>query len=146
MNNSIAITEVTKVDRDVVGTLASLIPQLSEKHQPPTHADVVEIVQSEAVKLFVARDISNNSIVGCLTLVVFRIPTGKRAWLEDVVVDKAYRGRGIGRHLCNKAIDVARQAGVEKIDLTSYPSRKAANRLYQSMGFKLRDTNIYRLA
>ena len=77
-------------------------------------------------------------------MVLFRIPTGVRAMIEDVVVDEALRGRGIGEALSREALKVARENGARTVDLTSRPSREAANRLYQRIGFKLRDTNVYR--
>jgi ribosomal protein S18 acetylase RimI-like enzyme len=94
--------------------------------------------------VFVARVDSN--IVGSLTLVTFRIPTGIRAWIEDVVVDESARGHGVGEALNQAAIQEARQKGAVTVDLTSRPSREAANRLYQRIGFVQRDTNVYRLS
>ena len=85
------------------------------------------------------------AILGSMTLVVFRIPTGLRAWIEDVVVDEAARGRGVGETLNRAAIEWARVEGATTVDLTSRPSREAANRLYQRLGFQERSTNVYRL-
>jgi ribosomal protein S18 acetylase RimI-like enzyme len=82
--------------------------------------------------------------VGSLTLVTFRIPTGIRAWIEDVVVDESARGHGVGEALNQAAIEEARHKGAVTVDLTSRPSREAANRLYQRIGFTPRDTNVYR--
>ena len=87
---------------------------------------------------------SVGDIVGTLTLVVFRIPTAIRAWIEDVVVDESARGRGVGEALTAAALDRAKAAGARTVDLTSRPSREAANRLYQRLGFIGRDTNVYR--
>jgi ribosomal protein S18 acetylase RimI-like enzyme len=92
--------------------------------------------------LFVARE--RGEIIGTLSLALFRIPTGLRAWIEDVIVDSAARGKGVGEALNRAAIDHAAKAGARTIDLTSRPSREAANRLYQRIGFKLRETNVYR--
>jgi ribosomal protein S18 acetylase RimI-like enzyme len=78
------------------------------------------------------------------TLVAFRIPTGKRAWIEDVTVDQAGRRRGVGTALTRAMLDRARELGCKTVDLTSRPSREAANRLYQQLGFVARDTNVYR--
>ena len=83
-------------------------------------------------------------IVGSLTLAMFRIPTGVRAWIEDVVVDDSARGHGAGESLNQAALDFAKANGAITVDLTSRPSREAANRLYQRMGFKLRESNLYR--
>ena len=95
--------------------------------------------------LLIARDERDQDrIVGSLTLAMFRIPTGYRAWIEDVVVDTAVRGRGIGDKLNRVALDKARDAGANTVDLTSRPSREAANRLYKRIGFEQRETNVYR--
>jgi ribosomal protein S18 acetylase RimI-like enzyme len=79
-----------------------------------------------------------------LTLAVFRIPTGVRAWIEDVVVDENQRGRGVGEALTQAALELASARGARTVDLTSRPSRDIANRLYKRMGFELRETNVYR--
>ena len=102
-----------------------------------------EIVDSDATFLLVARDLDGR-IVGSLTLVLFRIPTGLRAWIEDVVVDDAAKGQGVGEALNRYAIDVAAERGARSVDLTSRPSREAANRLYRRLGFEPRETNVYR--
>jgi ribosomal protein S18 acetylase RimI-like enzyme len=104
--------------------------------------DLQEMVDSDAVTLFVATD--GGVTVGTLTLVVFSIPTGLRAWIEDVIVDEGARGIGIGEALIVAAINEARTRGVRSIDLTSRPSRDAANALYRRLGFERRDTNVYR--
>lgn len=102
------------------------------------------MVASQASVVLVARDGANGPIVGSLTLALFRIPTGVRAWIEDVVVDSSMRGRGVGQALTAHALERARAAGARTVDLTSRPSREAANRLYQRMGFTERSTNVYR--
>jgi ribosomal protein S18 acetylase RimI-like enzyme len=105
-----------------------------------TLAELEEICVNDTV--FIAR--SDGAVVGSLTLVVFRIPTGLRAWIEDVVVDEAARGLGIGEALNRAAIRKTNDMGCRTLDLTSRPSRVAANKLYQKLGFKARETNIYR--
>jgi ribosomal protein S18 acetylase RimI-like enzyme len=127
---------------EVVEALARLVPQLSRSSPPPTAAEVAEMVGSPADDLLVAR--IGGRIVGCLTLITFRIPTGIRCWIEDVVVDEAARGRGVGDALSRFAIDRAHARGARTLDLTSRPSREAANRLYQRLGFVRRDTHVYR--
>jgi ribosomal protein S18 acetylase RimI-like enzyme len=109
-----------------------------------TTSDVAALVESPATVVFIARD--DGRIVGSLTLVVFPIPTGLRAWIEDVVVDDAARGQGVGEALTNAAIDESRRRHVRSIDLTTRPTREAANRLYARLGFVLRDTNVYRFS
>jgi ribosomal protein S18 acetylase RimI-like enzyme len=109
-------------------------------------AQLREIVDSPATAVFVARDGAalGGTILGGLTLAVFRIPTGVRAWIEDVVVDGGARGRGVGEALNRAALDEARRRGAKTVDLTSRPSREEANRLYRRIGFAPRDTNVYR--
>jgi ribosomal protein S18 acetylase RimI-like enzyme len=126
----------------LVDAFARLIPQLSKSSTPPGAAQLTEMIESPASDVLVAYD--GDTILGTLTLVVFRIPTGVRAWIEDVVVDDAARGMGVGDSLNRFALDVARAKGAKTVDLTSRPSREAANRLYQRIGFEARSTNVYR--
>ena len=141
----IAISEVVEVSDEIVAACWRLVPQLSSSNPPPSPEEVAEIVRSPATILFIARDPElENQIVGMLTLVIFRIPTGQHAWIEDVVVDERARRKGIGEALTRAAIERARAAGAATVDLTSRPSREAANRLYQRLGFVKRDTNVYR--
>ena len=136
------VTICETVTDEVVEAFARLIPQLSSSNPPPTRAQLEDLVASEASTLFVAR--VDGRIVGSLTLATFRIPTGVRAWIEDVVVDESARGHGVGEALNRAALDRARDEGAITVELTSRPSREAANRLYQRMGFVTRDTNVYR--
>jgi ribosomal protein S18 acetylase RimI-like enzyme len=123
--------------------LNHLLAQLS-RSAPPLDADGVrQIATWDGNSLLVAR--AAGRIVGMLTLVTFPIPSGLRAWIEDVVVDESVRGQGVGAALSREAVRLARAAGVRTIDLTSRPSREAANRLYQRLGFSLRDTSVYRM-
>lgn len=143
--DEVRIHEVTTVDDELVDAFALLIPQLSSSNPPPTAGELQQIVDAADSVLLVARDsLDGGRIVGSLTLAMFRIPTGLRAWIEDVVVDDAVRGRGIGELLNRVALDRARDAGAGTVDLTSRPSREAANRLYQRIGFEQRQTNVYR--
>ncbi len=136
--------EVCKsVDDELVEAMAALIPQLSSSSPAPTFAELQQIVSSDASHLLVARD-DQNRICGSMTLVVFRIPTGVRAWIEDVVVDSEARGQGVGDSLNRHALELAEKLGAKTVDLTSRPSREAANRLYQRLGFVARETNVYR--
>ena len=127
---------------ELVDGLNVLIPQLSSSAAPLTLADLEAIVHSKVVTLFVARD--GDTIVGTLSLVVFSIPSGVRAWIEDVVVAEAARGLGVGEALNTAALESARLRGVRTIDLTSRPSREAANAMYVKLGFERRETNVYR--
>ncbi|MDP6975547.1 MAG: GNAT family N-acetyltransferase [Acidimicrobiales bacterium] len=136
------IREATVADDDLLAAMARLIPQLSSSNPPPDAADLEAIVASDASVLLLAVD--DGEVVGSLTLALFRIPTGLRAWIEDVVVDGSSRGRGVGEALNLAALDRARAEGATTVDLTSRPSREAANRLYRRLGFEERETNVYR--
>jgi ribosomal protein S18 acetylase RimI-like enzyme len=137
------IAEIAEVDAALVEAFARLVPQLSSSSPPPGHDQLAEIVASDASVLLVARADSDR-IVGSLTLAIFRVPTGLLAWIEDVVVDEVARGSGAGEALVMAALERARVAGAKSVDLTSRPSREAANRLYQRLGFESRTTNVYR--
>jgi ribosomal protein S18 acetylase RimI-like enzyme len=140
---SIVVERVTAVTPELVTAFGRLTPQLSSSAPAPGRAELEEMVRSPATALLVARD-TDAGIVGSMTLVLFRIPTGVRAWVEDVVVDSAARGRGVAEMLCRDALNRACAAGARTVDLTSRPSREAANRLYERLGFVRRDTNVYR--
>jgi ribosomal protein S18 acetylase RimI-like enzyme len=140
----VRIEEVTSVDADLVAALRGLIGQLSPSATPPTEEHVREILDSSATRLLVARG-DEGAVIGSLTLVAFRIPTGVGVWIEDVVVDEAARGQGTGEALVREAIRLAEGAGAGSVNLTSRPDRVAANRLYQRLGFEPRETNVYRL-
>lgn len=137
------LSTAADVTAAVVDAFARLIPQLSSSSPAPTSDQLVEMATAEANHLLVAEG-GDGTILGSMTLVVFRIPTGVRAWIEDVVVDEAARGRGVGEILNRTALDLAYGLGAKTVDLTSRPSREAANRLYRKLGFEPRDTNIYR--
>ena len=143
--NGIEVAVASSVDDELVAAFSRLIPQLSRSADVPTPDLIREIVEAQASTVVIARDLRDNGrIVGMLTLVVFRIPTGVRAWIEDVVVDETMRGRGVGEALSQEAVRRAVGAGARTVDLTSRPSREAANRLYRRLGFTLRDSNVYR--
>jgi ribosomal protein S18 acetylase RimI-like enzyme len=137
-----SVRAAESVDADLVAALTALLPQLSRSAPPPTHEQLARIVADPATTLLVAED--DGRIVGSLTLAMFEIPTGVRAWIEDVVVDESARGRGVAADLVQAALDRAAKAGARTVDLTSRPDREAANRLYQRLGFEARATNIYR--
>lgn len=149
------IEQAKQVTDELVEAFARLTPQLSASNPAPTREQLAEMIGSPAITLLVAREpdaggeiaagaIAAGAIVGSLTLAMFRIPTGRRAWIEDVVVDSAQRGKGIGEALTRAALRVAQAAGATTVDLTSRPAREAANRLYQRIGFERRETNVYR--
>lgn len=137
---TISVAEV--VDDELVDAFAQLIPQLSSSSPPPGREQLSALVDGADTVLFLAR--REGSIVGSLTLAFYRIPTGMKAWIEDVVVDESARGLGIGRLLNEAALAEAQRRDAKDVSLTSRPSREAANRLYQRIGFERRDTNVYR--
>ncbi len=142
---NIEIEEIQTVTEEVIDAMNRLIPQLSSSYASPSIQNLEQIVSSPCTSLLVARDINqNNKIVGSLTLVLYRIPTGIRAWIEDLVVDQDVRKKGIGEALNRFAIDYASKRDAHSINLTSRPNRKAANRLYRGLGFKQLETNVYR--
>lgn len=134
---------LTTVNETVLNAFRKLIPQLSSHCVLPTEKDLKDIVNSNSVQLFIAEE--NNEILGTMTLVFNKIPTGDKLWIEDVVVDKVARGKGLGKELIQFAIKYAKNKNVKTINLTSSPERVAANKLYQKLGFMLRETNVYRL-
>ena len=152
------VSEAAEVTEEFASAFQKLVPQLSRSTEPPTAADLAEIVRSPATVLFAAYaedaaaggdeaggDVAETGeIIGSLTLVLFRIPTGLRARIEDVVVDESARGAGVGKALNLAAVERAAAEGAKSVDLTSSPVREAANELYLSLGFKQRDTNVYR--
>ena len=139
------IVEATEVTEELCQAFARLTSQLSGGSPGPSRSDLEAVVDSPAtILLLVREDGGDGRIVGSLTLVVFRVPTGVRAWIEDVVVDGVARGRGLGEALVREAMRRAQAAGARTVDLTSRPSREAANRLYRRLGFVPRETNLYR--
>lgn len=139
---SLDIRPADRVDDELVAAFAALIPQLSSSSPPPTAAELEAIVGSNDSLLYLAR--LDDRIVGSLTLAFYRIPTGLKAWIEDVVVDDSARGQGVGEALNHAAIAEAGRRGAKNVSLTSRASREAANRLYQRLGFEPYDTNVYR--
>lgn len=152
------VSAVHVVTDEIVLAVHRLLPQLSASSVLPSRPEIQEVVGSTATTLLVARDDAVDGsgagaadaegplgpVVGMLTLVSFRVPTGVRAWVEDVVVDGAARRRGVGEALVAAAVELAAARGAHTLDLTSRPSRLVANRLYQRAGFELRETNVYR--
>lgn len=146
-----SIEIVTESTPELVEAMDRLIPQLSRSAKPLSADDVERFVAQSGVHLFVFRPDSPDEfgarpILGMLSLATFEIPTGVRAWVEDVVVDGAARGQGAGLALVEAALAHAKAVGARTVDLTSRPAREAANRLYRRAGFIQRETNVYRVA
>jgi ribosomal protein S18 acetylase RimI-like enzyme len=139
----IDIHEISSADEKTLRVVNELIPQLSQSASVMNEMQLRRLVESQATKLYFAQE--RDVVLGMLSLVVFSIPTGTKAWVEDVVVAQAARGKGVGMALMNHALAVAKDAGAKSVDLTSRPSREAANKLYQKLGFMARETNVYRL-
>ncbi len=141
---TVRVEVLQEVTDEVVAAFGRLLPQLSRSAPPLDRAGLDRIVGSAATTLLIAR--TGDTVVGTLSLVMFPIPTGLRAWIEDVIVDEAARGQGIGEALMAEALRIAGQAGARTVDLTSRPSREAAGRLYERVGFQSRSTRMYRYA
>lgn len=142
---SVEISIVEQADNDLIEAVQRLLPQLSKSAKAPSVADIETIVHADSTTMFVAKT-EDGSIVGMLTLATFRAPTGVRGWIEDVVVDEGVRGQGAGEALVAAALDHARDMGARTVDLTSNPTREAANRLYVRCGMQQRITNVYRVS
>ena len=138
----IEISELTEADEETLSSVNHLLPQLSGSAQLIALDRLQALAASECTRLYLAKE--GDHIHGMLSLVVFGIPTGTKAWVEDVVVDDGVRGKGVGKSLMRHAIEQAQQLGAKAVDLTSRPSRETANKLYQSLGFETRETNVYR--
>jgi ribosomal protein S18 acetylase RimI-like enzyme len=144
-SSRITIVAATVASQELIRACQQLVPQLGRNHQIPTLQELTHILSEGASTLFVGRhEDFGDEIVGMATLVLYRVPTGLRGYIEDVIVDEKARGRGIGEALMRACLDKADQAGCPQVMLTCNPSRAAANRLYLRMGFVLRKTNVYR--
>jgi ribosomal protein S18 acetylase RimI-like enzyme len=139
---TVQVEVLREVTSEVVEAFGRLLPQLSASAAPLDEAALGAIAESPASTVLLAR--SDGLIAGSLTLVMFPIPTGMRAWIEDVVVDESARGQGVGAALSLEALRLAQAAGVRTVDLTSRPSRVAAGRLYERIGFTERESRLYR--
>lgn len=144
---NMAVELATECTAEIVKAMEELIPQLSSSAPALTAQQTADFMAQEGVYLFVYRGEGgeyDGKILGMLSLATFAIPTGVRAWIEDVVVDAGARGQGAGQKLVEAAVEKAAEIGARTVDLTSRPSREAANRLYQRCGFEMRETNVYR--
>lgn len=142
----VLIKEVNQVTQELCEAFQLLIPQLTSSSEVPRRKEIESIIEADVTRLLIAVDDTKDAerIVGALTLVIYRIPTGYIARIEDVVVEQCIRRQGIGELLMQTALQYARKAGVKAVDLTSNPDRIAANQLYLKMGFEKRRTNLYR--
>ena len=137
------IYRATNVDEKLVQSIANLLPQLSSSATAPSRKELENLLANKNCHLLIAE--ADEMIAGMLSLVVVDIPTGRKAWIEDVVVDAAFRGQNIGVDLVEKAKEIAAEIGAKKLYLTSNPSRQAAHRLYAKCGFEKYDTTVFRI-
>jgi ribosomal protein S18 acetylase RimI-like enzyme len=135
---------VHQADDELYEAFQRLVPQLTNNNPPPTREHLSALIQEPASTLMIARS-DDGQIVGALTLTVYRVPTGIRSIIEDVIVDISARGQGIGDALMVRAIEIAKEKGASNITLTSNPLRVAANKLYVKLGFEKRETNAYQM-
>ena len=140
----VEIIEISEASNEILSQVNGLLPQLSKSASPLSLESLDILAKSESTNLFVAKE--GKKVWGMLSLVLLPIPTGTKAWVEDVVVDSSARGKGIGKALMNHALKKVREKRGKSIDLTSRPSRETANKLYQSLGYQKRETNVYRLS
>jgi ribosomal protein S18 acetylase RimI-like enzyme len=136
------VERVTEPDEELAAAVARLVPQLSPHRSAPGLVELAEIAAAPGTAFLVARD-DDGGVLGMLTLITYRVPTGLRGWIHDVVVDEAARGRGAGEALTRAALELARSTGVTTVHLTTRVQREAANRLYARLGFERYETNVY---
>ena len=139
----IKILELKDADYEELESINELLPQLSSSSELLDIQRLKVLIDSESTIVYIAQDV-RGKILGTLSLVTIEIPTGRKGWIEDVVVDQSARGKGIGKALMNHALEKAVKLGLKSVDLTSRPSREEANMLYQSLGYQKRETNVYR--
>ena len=138
----IRVFPATYANETTLRAVNRLLPELSTSATELDHDGLQRILENGALTLFLAE--VDGDVVGMLTLLVAPIPTGVRAIIEDVVTAESARGQGVGKELVTTALEHARRLGAKTVDLTSRPSREAANRLYVRLGFSPRETNVYR--
>ena len=139
------IKEIEEYTPQVFRTVQHFLTLLVTYDLKISEKDFREIIESNNSHLFVAIDSQNNNLTGMLTVGTYLSPTGRKGWIEDVVVDEAYRGHGIGKKLMLHAIQFADLQAIKLLMLTSNPTRIAANNLYQSLGFEKKETNVYKM-
>ena len=145
MEEKISFEQLTKFSQQDTEAIASLAAKLGTHNQPFSDSDLQEIIDSTNTHILVARENDSKKIIAMVTISVYRIPYVKKAYLDDFVVDEAYRGQGVGGKLFRNALDFAKENDAAYADFTSNPERIAGNKLYEKLGFKKRDTNVYRL-
>ena len=140
----VRIEVVEEATSEVHAALAHLLPQLNSELPVPTMERLQALIADPSVTLLLAMD--GDNVAGTSTLIVYTTPFWIKARLDEVVVDESARGKGVGAALVTACLDIARQKGAQVAELQSGVFREAANRLYPRMGFKLRESNVYRIA
>lgn len=143
--NEFIIEKLTEGSSENANAIRSLTKLLGSNYKELTDSDFEDMVNASSNHLFVVKEKTNNRIVGMVTVIVYRIPYAKKAYIEDIVVDQAFRNKGLGKQLLEHAIAFAQSQKVAYVQFTSKKTREAGNALYQKLGFKIHDTNVYRL-
>lgn len=138
------IREITNFSIETKTIIENFLKILVEKNVSISELMLKELIASENSHLFFAFDETGNCM-GMLTIGIYISPLGKKAWIEDVVVNKIYQGQGVGKNLTEFAIKFANQEQVGLLMLTSNPERIAANNLYVKLGFERKETNVYKM-
>ncbi|KAF1072273.1 MAG: Aminoalkylphosphonate N-acetyltransferase [Pseudomonas citronellolis] len=144
--SEVRIEQATHADAVLLRGVNRLLGYLSSRASALDEAGLQALLTAPGLELWVARQGEGGPVLGMLSLVSFRIPTGLRTWIEDVVVVPEARGQQVGDRLVQVAIERSRALGARTLDLTSNPTRLAAHRLYLRNGFALRETGVYRYA
>ena len=137
------LIELTEMKPGYLASINNLLSQLSDSVHTITEEELTSLLSSSQSHLYVLE--SDGQFIGMTTLCLYQCPTGWKAWIEDVVVDQNYRGKGYGKVMIDKVIALCRNKGNMTLMLTSRPSRIVANQLYQSLGFEKRETNVYKM-
>lgn len=135
--------EIEDLKPDYLEAINRLIAQLSTSSHTFTEAELNSLIASPQSHLYALE--YDEKIIGMVTLCIYQCPTGRKAWIEDVVVDQNHRGKGYGKLMVRKAMEEYQNRGNVTLMLTSRPSRIVANQLYQSLGFEKRETNVYKM-
>jgi ribosomal protein S18 acetylase RimI-like enzyme len=143
-NNNIIIEQVTTFSKDIAEVIKRLASKIGQNYKILSDEDIQSMLASPNTNILIAMDTEKKSIVGMATLLVYRIPYVKKSSIEDVIVDEVYRGRGVASKLMNCAVTLAQEKGAAYVDLTARPRRAESNNLYAKLGFKKRETNVYR--
>ena len=138
-----SIIEIKTYSPEYHEAMQRFLNQLTTSPMVLTESMFHQLLDSENSHLFFI--IKDEQIAGMLTVGIYHSPTGGKAWIEDVVVDETFRGQGLSKVLVAHAIEFVKSQQIPLLMLTSNPTRIAANKLYQAMGFERKETNVYRM-